>query len=89
LDVKEPRLKTPEECDLLIQVGTGQVRQETMHCLKDILERHPGPTQVKLKLRTSDEIKVFLLPQQYKVSPDGALYAEVLSLLGEGCLALE
>jgi len=89
LDVKEPRLKRPEECDLFILVGTGQIIQETMDQLKVILERHPGPTPVKLKVRTSADIKVFLLPQQYKVTPDGALYAEVLSLLGEDCLVLE
>lgn len=89
LDAREPRLKKPEECDLLIQFGAAQVSQDTMHCLKDILERHPGPTPVKLKLRTSDEVKILQLPQQYKVTPDGALYAEVLSLLGEGCVALE
>ena len=60
-----------------------------MDQLMVILERHPGPTPVKLKVRTSADIKVFLLPQQYKVTPDGALYAEVLSLLGEDCIVLE
>jgi DNA polymerase-3 subunit alpha len=89
LDVSEPRLKSPEQCDLYIHMDTFQAERETMDRLKDILERHPGQTPVKLKLRTSDAVKIFSLPQQYKVSPDGSLYAEVLSLLGEGCIALE
>ena len=57
--------------------------------LKDILKRHPGATPVKLKLRGEDVVRVFRLPEEYTVSPDGSLYAEVLALLGDGCIGLE
>ncbi|MDY6794262.1 MAG: DNA polymerase III subunit alpha [Actinomycetota bacterium] len=89
LEILQPRLKKIEECDLYISMNTLQAEKETIGNLKDILQRHPGPTPVKLKLRTNDMIKVFKLPQEYRVSPDGSLYAEVLSLLGEDCIALE
>jgi DNA polymerase-3 subunit alpha len=89
LDIMEPRLKSPEQCDLCINMYATQVEREVMDTLKDILQRHPGQTTVKLKLKSDEAVKVFQLPQQFKVSPDSSLYAEVLSLLGEGCIALE
>lgn len=89
LDVSEPRLKSPDQCDLHIDMDGLQAERETMDRLKEILERHPGDTPVKLELRTEGAVKVFQLPEQYRVNPDGSLYAEILSLLGEGCIVLK
>ncbi len=84
LDISEPRLKTPEECDLFIDISDSQAEKDVMGELKDILERHPGRTPVKLKLKGVEKVKVFRLPEELCVNPDGSLYAEVLSLLGDG-----
>ncbi len=89
LDVSEPRLKSPEECELFINMVYSQAMEGTMGELKDILGRHPGGTTVKLKLTSERAVRVFRLPEEYRVSPDSSLYAEVLSLLGDGCIALE
>jgi DNA polymerase-3 subunit alpha len=89
LDVSEPNLKPPEECELKVSMLNAQATPETMHALKDLLKRHPGPTPVKLMLRTEVAVKVFGLPEDYRVSPDSSLYAELLSLLGDGCTILE
>jgi DNA polymerase III subunit alpha len=89
LDLSEPRLKTPEECDLFIDISGCRAERDVMDELRDILERHPGRTPVKLKLKGGEIIKVFRLPDELCVSPDGSLYAEVLSLLGDGCITLE
>lgn len=89
LDISEPRLKTPEQCDLLINMDNAQADRRIMDELKGILERHPGQTPVKLKLKSGVTVKVFRLPQELCVNPDSSLYAEVLSLLGDGCIALE
>jgi DNA polymerase-3 subunit alpha len=89
LDVSEPRLKTPEECDLFINMDNSQADKGVMDELKEILGRHPGRTPVKLKLKSHMAVKVFRLPEEFCVSPDSSLYAEVLSLLGEGCIVLE
>ncbi|MBN2026238.1 MAG: DNA polymerase III subunit alpha [Actinobacteria bacterium] len=89
LDVSEPRLKSPEECDLYINMWNSQAEIETMGELKKILGRHPGGTAVKLKLMTEEAVRVFKLPEEYCVSPDSSLYAEVLALLGDGCIMLE
>jgi len=89
LDVSEPRLKSPEECDLYINMWNSQAEMETMGELKKILGRHPGGTAVKLKLMTGEAVRVFKLPEEYCVSPDSSLYAEVLALLGDGCIMME
>jgi len=89
LDLKEPNLKLPEECDLYISLHCEQAEKETMDRLKDILLRHPGETPVKLELRTADAVKIFRLPPELCVRPDGSLYAEVLSLLGEDCISMK
>ncbi len=89
LDLSEPRLKSREQCDLFINMDDSQAERRVMDELRGILERHPGSTPVKLKLRNGLAVKVFRLPEEFCVSPDGSLYAEVLSLLGDGCIALE
>jgi DNA polymerase-3 subunit alpha len=89
LDIAEPRLKNPEECDLYISMWNSQAEIETVGELKDILGRHPGGTAVKLKLISSEAMRVFMLPDEHRVSPDSSLYAEVIALLGDGCIALE
>ena len=89
LDIAEPRLKSPEECDLYICMDAAQAEKETMDCLKEILKRHPGRTPVKLRLKEAGALKVFRLPEDCRVSAESSLYAEVLSLLGDGCIALE
>jgi DNA polymerase-3 subunit alpha len=89
LDLAEPRLKKPEECDVAIKMDLSSAERETMVRLKDILKRHPGNNKVKLKVRSGGEIKVFRLPGEYSVNPESSLYAEVLSLLGDGCITLE
>ncbi len=88
LDLAEPRLKRPEECDLYIRLEAEQAEREVMDRLRDILERHPGETPVRIELRSCSAIRVFELPQEFRVSPDGSLYAEVLSLLGGDCITL-
>ncbi|MEW6554985.1 MAG: DNA polymerase III subunit alpha [Actinomycetota bacterium] len=89
LDLSEPRLKSPEECDLFIDISDVRAERGVMDELRDILERHPGHTPVKLKLKGGEAVKIFRLPEDLCVCPDGSLYAEVLSLLGDGCIALE
>ncbi len=89
LEIKEPRLRKPEDCELCIRLLRFQAERDTLEDLKRVLGRHPGKTPVKLKLEEGDALKVFRLPKELSVDPDSSLYAEVLSLLGDGCIALE
>ncbi|WP_293694814.1 DNA polymerase III subunit alpha [uncultured Agrococcus sp.] len=52
--------------------------------LKSLLERHEGPTDVKLRLERQGAARVFAIPHQVRVSPD--LFGEIKSLLGPTAL---
>ncbi|MEY4997683.1 MAG: polymerase subunit alpha [Actinomycetota bacterium] len=57
---------------------------QTVSELSDVLKRHPGQSEVRLKLTRGDVARVFELPQRVDVNSD--LYGELKSLLGPGCL---
>lgn len=52
--------------------------------LSSVLSRHPGESEVKLRLTRGTTARVFELPARVKLSSD--LYGELKSLLGPGCL---
>jgi DNA polymerase-3 subunit alpha len=52
--------------------------------LADVLSRHSGASEVRLRLTKGQVAKVFEVPYPVKVSAD--LYGELKSLLGPGCL---
>ncbi len=59
--------------------------QATISDLSDVLSRHRGDTEVRLKLTKGTVAKVFEVPMPVRVSAD--LYGELKGLLGPGCLA--
>jgi DNA polymerase-3 subunit alpha len=54
--------------------------------LKKVLEGHPGPTPVHLRLRSTSEPKTLRLPHRFSVKRESGLYAELKVLLGVGAL---
>lgn len=58
---------------------------QTVGSLHDMLVRHAGPSEVRLKLVKGGTARVFDIPYPVTVSAD--LYGELKSLLGPGCLA--
>lgn len=52
--------------------------------LSSVLSRHPGESEVKLRLTRGATARIFELPARVKLSSD--LYGELKSLLGPGCL---
>jgi DNA polymerase-3 subunit alpha len=49
-----------------------------------VLSRHPGDSEVRLRLVKGQVARVFEVPRPVKVSPD--LYGELKGLLGPNCL---
>ncbi|MGO1876328.1 DNA polymerase III subunit alpha, partial [Agrococcus casei] len=70
----------PLELRLMERRATVRLARE----LKQVLQRHTGPTDVKLRLERSGAARVFQLPVQVKVSSD--LFGELKSLLGPSAL---
>jgi DNA polymerase-3 subunit alpha len=56
----------------------------TINELSAVLKRHPGESEVRLRLTRGATARVFELPARVNVSSD--LYGELKSLLGPGCL---
>jgi DNA polymerase-3 subunit alpha len=54
--------------------------------LKGILVRFPGPCAVEMSVSTGAGARRLRLGEGYKVDPQGGLFAELKSLLGEGCV---
>jgi DNA polymerase-3 subunit alpha len=61
---------------------TGPVVEQ----LKEVLATHPGMSEVRLKLMSRESTKVFRMPDQLRVTPSPALFADLKQLLGPGCL---
>ena len=55
--------------------------------LRQVLAAHPGMTEVRLRLQSSDKITVMKLDAQLRVTPSQPLMADLKALLGPSCLA--
>jgi DNA polymerase-3 subunit alpha len=69
---------------LVITLQEQRATTATVTALNDVLIRHTGDNEVRLRLVRGDTARVFELPYPVRVSAD--LYGELKSLLGPGCL---
>lgn len=69
---------------LVISVQENRATTDVVSALSDVLIRHSGDNEVRLKLIRGDTARVFEIPFPVKVSAD--LYGELKTLLGPGCL---
>jgi DNA polymerase-3 subunit alpha len=70
---------------LAITLAESRATTNTVQALGDVLIRHSGSSEVRLKLVKGDSARVFELPYQVRVSAD--LFGELKSLLGPYCLS--
>lgn len=70
---------------LVISVPEYRATTEVVTALNDVLIRHSGDNEVRLKLVKGDNARMFELPYPVSVSAD--LYGELKSLLGPNCLS--
>ncbi|CAN5134374.1 DNA polymerase III subunit alpha [soil metagenome] len=69
---------------LTISLPEMRATTDTVTALNDVLIRHSGDTEVRLKLIKGDTARVFEVP--FPVSVNADLYGELKSLLGPACL---
>jgi DNA polymerase-3 subunit alpha len=69
---------------LVITMQDQRATTETVKSLNDVLIRHSGDTEVRLRLVKGESARIFEVPFPVEVSAD--LYGELKSLLGPGCL---
>lgn len=69
---------------LLISVQEQRATTDVIAALNDVLIRHSGDNEVRLRLVKGDSGRIFEIPYTVKVSAD--LYGELKTLLGPNCL---
>ncbi len=69
---------------LVISIPEFRATTDVVSALNDVLIRHSGENEVRLKLLRGDSARVFEIPYPVTVSAD--LYGELKTLLGPGCL---
>ncbi|WP_291050640.1 DNA polymerase III subunit alpha [Herbiconiux sp.] len=74
-----------ESGPLQISLAEFKATTDTVQALNDVLIRHSGDTEVRLKLVKSDNVRIFEVPFGVNVTAD--LFGELKSLLGPNCLA--
>ncbi|MEQ1734793.1 MAG: DNA polymerase III subunit alpha, partial [Rhodoglobus sp.] len=70
---------------IVISVAEQRATTEVVSALNDVLIRHAGDNEVRLKLVKGSSARVFEIPYPVTVSAD--LYGELKTLLGPNCLS--
>lgn len=70
---------------IVISLPEQRATTDTIEALGDVLIRHAGDNEVRLRLLKDESARVFELPFPVRVSAD--LYGELKTLLGPNCLA--
>ncbi|HRN28994.1 MAG TPA: DNA polymerase III subunit alpha, partial [Terrimesophilobacter sp.] len=70
---------------LVISLPEGRATTRVVTTLSEVLERHKGEDEVRLRLVNGTTARVFELPYSVRTSVD--LYGELKSLLGPNCVA--
>jgi DNA polymerase III subunit alpha len=71
---------------LAVSMPTRQCTVDKVAALKQVLARHPGASQVHLRLISGDRITTLELDGSLRVTPSSALMGDLKALLGPGCL---
>ncbi|ORV96766.1 DNA polymerase III subunit alpha [Mycobacterium kyorinense] len=71
---------------LAVSLPTRQCTMDKVTALKQVLARHPGTSQVHLRLISGDRITTLELDSSLRVTPSPALMGDLKALLGPGCL---
>jgi DNA polymerase-3 subunit alpha len=69
---------------IVVSINEQRATTDVVAGLGDVLIRHVGDVEVRLRLVRGDVARVFEVPYRVKVSAD--LYGELKTLLGPGCL---
>ncbi|BBY88726.1 DNA polymerase III subunit alpha [Mycolicibacterium tokaiense] len=71
---------------IAVSLPTRQCTIDKVTALKQVLSRHPGTSQVHLRLISGERITTLELDQSLRVTPSSALMGDLKALLGPGCL---
>src|SRR5246127_3663362 len=73
---------------LAVSLPARQCTFDKVNAPKQLLARHPGTSQVHLRLISGDRITTLKLDASLRVTPSPALMGDLKELLGPGCLGV-
>lgn len=82
-----PDLTTAEGTPLTLQLPELRCTPPLVSRLREVLESHPGATQVQLRLAGRGRTTVMRLEDGLRVERSSALFGDLKALLGPSCLA--
>ncbi|HET7690351.1 MAG TPA: DNA polymerase III subunit alpha [Nocardioidaceae bacterium] len=86
-EVSAPDLNQGPSGPVIVSLPQTRCTPPVVSQFKDILGTHPGVTEVRLRLMSRDKTIVLRMPDQLRVTPSPALYADLKTLLGPNCLS--
>ncbi|MFC9993711.1 DNA polymerase III subunit alpha [Nocardia sp. NPDC127526] len=84
--VSVPDLAGAHTAPVTVTLPVPACTRPTVGALREILQRHPGATQVRIRLLTRTGPRLLAVDPRWRVTSSPALMGELKALLGPGCL---
>jgi DNA polymerase-3 subunit alpha len=81
-----PDLEDGDRGPVVVSLPVARCTPPVVERLKDVLNTHPGITEVHLRLTQPGRVKVMRLDDGLRVTPSPALFGDLKALLGPSCL---
>src|SRR3954471_1451740 len=86
-EVVVPDLTEGPSGPVVITMPVNRCTPPVVEQLRDVLQSHPGMTEVQLRLQARQKTTVMRIGDRFRVTPTSALMADLKALLGPSCLA--
>jgi DNA polymerase-3 subunit alpha len=86
MELTVPDLTEGHAGPVVISMPEHKATEIVVTALGEVLQTHPGTTEVQLQLAGSRTVKVMKLGLHLRVNPDPALFGDLKVLLGPACL---
>ncbi|GAA1654069.1 DNA polymerase III subunit alpha [Kribbella alba] len=86
-DVTVPDLTEGPSGPVVISMPVNRCTPPLVDQLRDVLQAHPGMTEVQLRLQARQKTTVMRIGDRFRVTPTSSLMADLKALLGPSCLA--
>ena len=86
MELTVPDLSDGHSGPVVISMPNHKATERVVTALGDVLQTHPGTTEVQLRLASSRNIEVMKLGLHLRVNPTPALFGDLKVLLGPACL---
>ncbi|GAA0937743.1 DNA polymerase III subunit alpha [Kribbella koreensis] len=86
-EVSVPDLTEGPSGPVVITMPVNRCTPPVVDQLRDVLQSHPGMTEVQLRLQARQKTTVMRIGDRFRVTPTSSLMADLKALLGPSCLA--